>query len=389
MTVAAGDTLGRYRVGRLLGVGAAGAVYEATSLALERRVALKILTREKADKDWFRQQFFREARHAAELAHPNILPIYEAGEDQGCLFLVMRLIDGGSLEDRTTSGSLTLGDGLRVLADVASALDAVHAGGFAHRDVKPSNVLLSSSGSAFLADFGVSSYIRRAAEGELFVGTPAYAAPEQIRGDAITGACDIYSLTAILYQCLVGVPPFVSSTRAEVELAHLMNPPPRLPALNAAHEELDEVIQRGMAKDPSDRFDTAAALLNAAHSAAATLDLGQPFLMALNASAIGKPKLVAPTTVRESGIGGQGAAGLSHVQRRILLALCRPLSTEGAYAAPASNLEIAAELSLSVDAVRMHLRFLYSKYGLGDVSQNRKRVALAEVALNLGLAPRD
>jgi serine/threonine protein kinase/DNA-binding response OmpR family regulator len=262
-----GSQIAQYRVQGVLGRGAMGVVYEATHNVIRRRVALKVISPGLADHEDVRGSFRRERGHIATLDHPNIVALYDAGEADGMLYLAMALIEGGALDQRIAQADLTPNQVLKVLSGIASALDAAHAAGLVHRDVKPSNILLSRSGHPYLSDFGITAATDAPTSADRFMGTPAYAAPEQIHGDDLTGACDIYGLTAVLYGCLTGEPPFPRATRSEVELAHLTDPPPRLVGTDEVHRALDGVIQRGLAKSPADRFATATALVDAIRSA--------------------------------------------------------------------------------------------------------------------------
>ena len=267
-----GETLAGYRIEAVAGVGGMGIVYRATQLSLERRVALKVLSTTLVGNQRFRERFRQEGRHAAALDHPNIIPVYEAGESNGLMFIAMRFVDGPTLADMIMQQSLTGGEALRVLGAIASALDAAHDAGLIHRDVKPHNILLTGGGHPYLADFGIT----KAAQGSSlthsgdFVGSISYVAPEQIDGRDVTRASDIYSLTAVLFHCLTGSLPYDHDTEAALMHAHLFAPPPTISALGVdAPRALDEVIARGMAKAPADRFGTAGDLLDACREALA------------------------------------------------------------------------------------------------------------------------
>lgn len=262
--------IGGYRLEEVLARGGMGVVYRARQLALDRRVAVKLISPERAQDEAFRERFALESRLAAAIEHANIIPVYEAGEDNGLLFIAMRLVDGvdlGALLAR--GGALDAARAVHLTAQVAGALDAAHAAGLVHRDVKPANILVTveEPEHAYLTDFGVAkqvgepSGITRAGQ---WVGTLDYLAPEQIRCELLGGAADVYALTAVLYHCLTGHPPYEQPNDAARLWAHLSAPPPRAserrPDLPRA---LDAVIARGMAKTPGERYASAGELARA------------------------------------------------------------------------------------------------------------------------------
>lgn len=247
-----------------------GTVYEATQLSLNRVVALKLLDSNLGDDPGFRARFEREGHVQAALDHPHIVSVYEAGQSQYGLFLAMRLIRGPTLKHLILDRSLDPRRSVRLLAQVAQALDAAHRAGLIHRDIKPQNILIGTGDHAYLADFGL---IKAPDEARLtgtgqFVGTIDYVAPEQIQAEPATAASDIYALAAVLYECLTGEVPFPKPSEAAVVHAHVMQPPPavtdRRPDLPPA---LDGVIAQGMAKDPWSRPPLAAELIQAASRA--------------------------------------------------------------------------------------------------------------------------
>jgi DNA-binding beta-propeller fold protein YncE len=265
----AGPQLAGYRVGELLGRGGMGEVYRADDVRLGRTVALKVLAPGLGGED----DLLRESRLAAGLEHPNVVPIFEAGDDGGRLFIAMRYVAGGDLRGLLRrEGKLAPARAIGVAAQVADALDAAHRRGLVHRDVKPSNVLLDDADGrehCYLADFGLTQRAAEAdpADGHL-VGTVAYVAPEQIRGDPIDGRADQYALAGLLFECLTGAAPFEGRSDVAVIFAHLEEPAPaasdRDPTLPAA---VDGVLARGMAKDPGDRFPSCTELVRAAGTA--------------------------------------------------------------------------------------------------------------------------
>jgi hypothetical protein len=269
-----GEILGGYRIDDVLGIGGMAVVYRAYQISLNRPVALKVLSREVTHDDVFRERFRREAMHAATLEHPHIVPVYDTGEHAGHLYIAMRLIEGGTLADRVHGTGLTPDGTLRILRPLAAALDAAHGLGLVHRDIKPENILLAPGDYPYLGDFGVAKghETRGLTEAGGFVGTAHYASPEQIRAEPLTPASDIYSFTAMAFECLTGQVPYPKETDAGVMQAHLVEPPPKLdieglPAAGA----LQEVIVRGMAKTPEERYGSAIAFLEAVETALVTL----------------------------------------------------------------------------------------------------------------------
>src|SRR5688500_4971807 len=199
-----------------------GVVYAAEEAALGRRVALKLLAPEFAADDSYRERFLRETRLAASLEHPHVLPVYAAGEEEGRLYLALRLVPGEDL------GALLLREGplpperaLALLAQIGSALDAAHEAGLLHRDVKPAKVLLADGGHAYLSDFGLARTTDASASTPHLAGTYAYVAPELIEGRKPTAACDRYAFACVAYECLAGRPPFVRAAEAALLVAHL------------------------------------------------------------------------------------------------------------------------------------------------------------------------
>ena len=269
--LSAGALVGGYEIQVLLARGGMGVVYRATQLSLSRQVALKVVAPDLSTEEEFRTRFLREVRIAASLDHPHVLPVYEAGEAEGVLYLAMRLVEGESLAQVLEhEGSLEPARALALVTQVAEALAAAHQAGLVHRDVKPANVLLARAGArehVYLCDFGVA----RRFEGATaltktggFVGSITYAAPEQITGAPIDARTDTYALGCLLYECLTGEPPFPREHEAAVLWAHLNEPPPlpseRRPELG---EAFDAIVERALAKDPGERFSSAAELAGA------------------------------------------------------------------------------------------------------------------------------
>jgi serine/threonine-protein kinase len=261
-----GSELLGYRIEEVLGRGGMGIVYLAEDLRLKRRVALKLLSPELADDERFRERLLAESELAASLDHPNIVPIYEAGEIDGRIFISMRYVEGKDLKALLREGPLAPEHVLALVSQVASALDAAHARGLVHRDVKPSNVLIAPEAGhegadhVYLADFGLTKRLSEKdeeAQGQALLGTVEYAAPEQIRGEEVDGRADVYSLGCLLYECLAGEPPYPHASDAAVLFAHLQEEPPTLPGLERA-------LPKALAKAPAERYQTCRELVDAA-----------------------------------------------------------------------------------------------------------------------------
>ena len=264
-----GDEVGGYRIEGIIGRGGMSIVYEARQLSLDRPVALKLLSVSDVETDSFKLRFRREALIQASLTHPRIVTVHDAGEIDGTPYIVMRLIPGSTLKALIDAGSVTPEQLLDLSEQVAEALDAAHAQNLVHRDVKPQNILVRPEGKAYLADFGLTKLLTEAGltTAGQFVGTVRYIAPEQIIGGQPTGSVDIYSLAAVIYEGLTGCAPFERRTQVAVLYAHTNESPPR-PSIVAPHlpAAIDEVIARGMAKEPGERYATAVELVRAARS---------------------------------------------------------------------------------------------------------------------------
>jgi hypothetical protein len=259
----------------LLGRGGMGLVYRARQQDPDRHVAVKLVAPELADDPEFRSRFERECEIAASLHHPHVLPIHDAGDQDGVLYLTMGFVDGTDLRDLLDKkGRLRPKRATRILAQVAEALDSAHAAGLVHRDVKPANVLLEDRDGkdhAYLTDFGLAKRIDSdltLTEPGAWVGTIDYASPEQLRGDRVDARSDVYSLGCVLYRTLTGDAPFSKDHAVAKLFAHLEEPPPALPADVPNAELLTRVIKRAMAKEPEERFESAGDLARAASAAA-------------------------------------------------------------------------------------------------------------------------
>ena len=269
------------RIEAVAGSGGMGVVYRATQLPLGRRVALKVVAPERATDRTFRVRFERESRIAASIDHPNVIPVYAAGEEQGRLYLVMRWVEGTDLQALIArSGALAPGRAAAIVAQVAAGLDAAHAAGLVHRDVKPANVLLAAgaSGHVYLSDFGLTLELaadaRLTTSGE-WVGTADFMAPEQFEGATVDARTDVYALGCLLYAVLTGGAPFRRPTIAATMLAHLGDPPPRPSAAAGVPPAFDAIVARALAKRPEDRYPSAGALGRAVLDAA-DVERGEP-----------------------------------------------------------------------------------------------------------------
>jgi len=270
-----GDEFAGYRIERALGRGGMGVLYLAVEPGLERHVALKLIAPEAAADEVFARRFAEESRIAASIEHPNVVPIYAAGEEDGIPFIAMRYVAGSDLGRRLArEGRLDTATATGLIAQVGNGLDAIHAAGLIHRDVKPANVLLSGVGGedhAYITDFGVARNV--ATESGLtqtgrFVGTLDYVAPEQISGADIDARADVYALGCLLFKLLTGEIPYPRDGEAARLYAHLNDPPPA-PSLRATAVPmaLDDVVIRAMSKQPEDRFPSAGDLGRAAVAA--------------------------------------------------------------------------------------------------------------------------
>ena len=256
------------RVEELVGRGGMGVIYRATDLRLERPVAIKLIAAERASDSGFRRRFEREARVTAAIDHPNVIPVYAAGEENGHLYLVMRWVAGLDLQALLrTEGRLSPERSARLVEQVAAALDAAHAAGLVHRDIKPANVLLAGD-HVYLSDFGITradSGTSITDTGE-WLGTVDFMSPEHLRGERTTPRSDVYAVGCLLHCCLTGRPPFARSTPAATILAHLDDDPPRASDAPGVPAGFDAVIARALAKDPAQRYASAGELGRAARA---------------------------------------------------------------------------------------------------------------------------
>src|SRR3954471_587068 len=266
-----GTAVGPFQIVRLLGRGGMATVYEAHDATLDRAIALKLLPPHLLQNAAFARRFEREARVVARLDHPNIVPIYSTGIDNGTPWMSMRLLPGGTLA-AVVDRRPPLADAVRMLRDVALALDYAHAQGVVHRDIKPTNLLLDRTGRVSVSDFGLAQIVGADAgqtKSGVLAGTPHYMAPEQALGAAVDYRCDIYSFAIVAYELFAGEPPFTAESPMAVLFKHVNEPVPDLPdqVLPAAAMR---VIRTATAKEPAVRFASATAFVDALDAALTT-----------------------------------------------------------------------------------------------------------------------
>lgn len=255
-----GQQVGAYRILALLGRGGTAEVYKAYHPALDRQVAIKLLLREAStDEDWVRR-FHQEALLLGKLDHPHILPIYDAGEHEGRPYLVMKYVGGGvTLRSQLTGQPWPMNRVLKVVSQVADALHAAHDAGIVHRDVKPSNILVTADFRCLVFDFGIAKPFKRdhTATGEgLIVGTPEFMSPEQCKGEKVDHRSDLYALGIMVYQMLTGHVPFSAETPVGILMKHLTEPLPIPPKNTMLLPSVNEVLRKALARDPEERYTT-------------------------------------------------------------------------------------------------------------------------------------
>jgi len=271
MSLGPGVPLGPYLIVERIGRGGMATVYKAYHSALDRYVAIKVLPEFFAEEEEYRERFQQEALSVARLRHPNILTVYDFGQERGIAYLALELISGGTLADRLGT-RIEIHETVALLKPIADALDYAHTNGVLHRDIKPSNILLHREGTPVLADFGLAKLaasVRRLTASGIVMGTPEYMSPEQAAGDPIGPPSDIYSFAIVAYEMLTGRVPFEAETPAAVLLSHLNN---SMPAMHELRGELsrhvEDALRRALAKSPSERFETASEFVAALTPAA-------------------------------------------------------------------------------------------------------------------------
>lgn len=287
---------GRYRLIEQLGRGGMGEVWRAHDTAIGRTVAIKMLLPHFAKDEKYEQRFRREARAAARLDNPHVVPMYDVGEIDGRLYVSMRLINGQDLHTVIGAGPLEPRRAVAIIEQVAKALDAAHRVGLIHRDIKPSNILVGEDDFAYLIDFGIAR-----AEGETgltstgaTIGTWSYMAPERFTTGRAGARSDIYALACVLCECLTGEHPFPAVALEQIVAAHMLEPPPRPSQLRPGMPTaIDEVIATGMAKDPQERYATSRELAGAARAALdPTTEAPQPAVTPVDA--VARPPITPP-----------------------------------------------------------------------------------------------
>ncbi|MCM2269325.1 MAG: serine/threonine protein kinase, partial [Thermoanaerobaculia bacterium] len=294
----AGSQIGRYRIVRRLGAGAMGEVYLAEDPQIGRQLAIKTVRMEEGKPQEIedrKQRLLREARAAGKLLHPHIVTLFDAGEDQGLLYLAFEYIDGSDLDDRIAKGPPpTLAEALAILRQAAEGLDAAHRQGVIHRDIKPSNLMLTGDGRVKVADFGIAKLLDSTSDLTMsgsVVGSPHYLSPEQVRGDALDGRTDIFSLGVMFYEMLCRQRPFDGQTLTTLVYQILHQEPTPIEARRAdLGPRVERLVRRMMHKDREQRFATAGEL--AAEIAACERELAPELL----ARSIAMPvEMIGPT----------------------------------------------------------------------------------------------
>ena len=269
--LASGTVFAGHRIESVAGRGGMGVVYRATQLALDRTVALKVIAPGLLEDQTVRNRFVRESKVAASIDHPNVIPIYYAGEEDGIAYIAMRYVAGDDIRSLVRrEGHLEPQRAAKLVAQLGSALDEAHAAGLVHRDIKPANVLLTSEDHVYLTDFGLTKHALSVAGSTKpghWVGTLDYVAPEQIRGERIDARADVYALGCLLFYALTGDVPFKRESDEARLWAHLSEPPPK-PSEHGVPDAFDPVIERALAKDPEERYPSAGDLGRAALAAA-------------------------------------------------------------------------------------------------------------------------
>jgi predicted Ser/Thr protein kinase len=303
------------RIEDVLGKGGMGVIYRATEVHLGRPVALKLIAADGASDPALRERFEREARLTAAIDHPNVIPVYAAGEEDGHLYLAMRYVPGTDLSALIRQeGRLPPDRAANVVAQVAEALDAAHAAGLVHRDVKPANVLIAAQ-HVYLSDFGITrsqAADTRLTESGEWIGTVDFMAPEHLRSEATDARSDVYALACVLHAALTGTPPFRRPTVAATITAHMHDPPPRPSETPGVPAAFDAIVARALAKGPVDRYPSAGDLGRAALAASAGEAAAAPRGSVARGEAAPQPRPVTAVTSL-AGDGGVTAVASSTV----------------------------------------------------------------------------
>ncbi len=262
-----GQSIGPYQITSRIGEGGMAVVYKGFQQSLNRYVAIKVLRSELAQDEQFVERFRREALAVADLSHPNILHVYDAGVVQGLYYIVMAYVDGGSLKDVIGQGPMDIDMSVSIAAQMADALEHAHKRGLVHRDVKPNNILMTRDGRPLLTDFGIAKALHESqglTRTGTSIGTPEYMAPEQIQGQKVDGRTDLYALGIVLYEMLVGWAPFSSTTPVAALYKQVNEPPPPLRQANInVPDWLEAVTNKALAKRPQDRYQSGSELASA------------------------------------------------------------------------------------------------------------------------------
>jgi len=271
MSLYEGVALGPYRIIERIGRGGMATVYKAHHPALDRNVAIKVLPEFFAEDETYRDRFQQEAKSVARLKHPNILNVFDFGQANGITYLVLELVEGGTLAQRL-GRPMELEEVVRILRPLANALDHAHVQGILHRDIKPSNILIQRDGTPVLADFGLAlmaSSVRRLTASGSVIGTPEYMSPEQALGEALSPASDLYSFAVVAYEMLTGRVPFQADTPAAVLLSHMNTAmPPTRELVGKLSAHVEGALRKGLAKTPADRYPSASQFVAALTPAA-------------------------------------------------------------------------------------------------------------------------
>jgi YVTN family beta-propeller protein len=325
--LAPGATFAGHLIEEVAGTGGMGVVYRARNVVLDRERAIKVIAGELSQDRGFRERFRRESRLAASIEHPNLVPVYHAGDEQGRLYLAMRFVEGTNLGELIgDEGRLDPERAIGILDQVGAALDAAHAGGLVHRDVKPANVLLEGGRGrehAYLTDFGISKLVTAGTDLTTrgrFIGTVDYVAPEQIAGEAVDGRADIYSLACVAFHALAGEPPFGRDTQLATLFAHANAPRPRISErVPGLPPELDEALVQGMAQRREDRFESAGELAGGLQAALGTAPIApHPRVRARDATAETRAMPSPPRSRLWAGLAA-GAAAAALIAAAVLV----------------------------------------------------------------------
>lgn len=318
-----------YRILRPIGEGGMASVFLAVQESLDREVALKVMSPVLASNAEFASRFVVEGKITARLQHPNLVTVYDIGSHGGVYYLAAEYIPGGTLKEKIAEGGLSVAQILDIATDIAQGLDFAHSKGFVHRDVKPGNVLFRADGRVVLADFGIAKAMDGSNSSTVAgasIGTPDYMSPEQARGEPVDGRSDLYSLGTVLYEMLVGTPPYQAGDPFTVALMHVTHPVPELPE---PWQWLQPLVSGLMAKQADQRYKTGAAFIEALHKLIATAPQGA---------------VLQETRTRKPGNGARIASGAATQQRT-------RISTGGRAARPAWVLPAAGALLLFVAAL--------------------------------------